>query len=353
MKKVKILSFPSRHPYMSKFNTGEIKFVNPNSDYFSDPYKCSEKYLNQNHRPGSYDIVHIHFSFDMIPLKDFENLLKYFKKIKKPIIWTCHSKESQRIKNYGKGKYQRLLFKYADQIISPTKGCARYIKSKYGKHKNDIKIIPLGFMADPKDVKRIGKRVKKNKHLFTMLIGEFRENKEFIQSIIDFLQCPELKKAKLQLIFKPIHLYKSNRRNIKSDIATFYRLIQNSRIKIISLPEIPNEILIKAFLKSHAIILYYKWGTHSGQIELAKDCGCHVVISNVGFYTEQWNKLCLWNASDKKYSQFPKRYTNALIKAYQRKSLEPLGNIRKKEFKKIFKDHLTIYKKFLLKKIHQ
>ena len=347
--KIKILSFPSRHPYVSKFNIGKIEFVNPDSDYFSDPHKCSKEYLNKNHPPKSYDIVHIHFSFDMIPLKDFENLLKNFRKNKKPIVWTSHSKDSQRIKNYGKGKYQRLLFKYADQIISPTRGCAKYLISKYGKHENDIKIIPLGFIANPDYVKKIGKKIKKNKHLFTMLIGEFRENKEFIQSIINFLQCSELKKAKLQLIFKPIYLYKKNCENIKLEMLQFHNIIQHPRIITISLPEISNEILIKAFLNSHAIILPYKWGTHSGQIELAKDCGCHVVTSNVGFYKEQWDKVCLWDVLDKKYSEFPKRYTNTLINIYHKKSLKPIGNSRKTEFKKIFKDHLKIYKNLLSK----
>lgn len=350
MKKIKVLSFPSRHPYMSKFNIKEIEFVNPNSDYFFDSYKCSKKYLNHKHPPKSYDVVHIHFSFDMISVKTLKRLLKYFKSVKKPIVWTCHSKESQRIKNYGNGKYQELLFKYADQIISPTKECANYIKSKYGKHKKDIKIIPLGFMANPEDVKKINKKTKKNKHLFTMLIGEFRENKEFIQSIINFLQCSELKKVKLQLIFKPIHLYKAEYKNIKKEMLHFYNIIQHPRIEIISLPEISNEKIIEAFIKSHAIILPYKWGTHSGQIELARDCGCHVAVSNVGFYKEQWDKIHLWNIIDKKFSEFPKRYTNTLINIYHQKPLKPVSNSRKIEFRKIFNDHLETYKELLLKK---
>lgn len=346
MTKIRILSLPSRHPYMSKFNVGKIGFINPDSDFFSEG-KCYPNYLGQNYPPNSYDIVHIHFSFDRISIKDLRRILKYFKQNNKPIVWTSHSKESQRIKNYGKGVYQKLLFKYSDKIISPTKGCAQWLKLKFGEHRRPISIIPLGFMADPDHVKKFYSTVKKDRNLFTMLIGDFRENKEFIQPIINFLQCTELKRARLQLIFKPIFIYKKGYSDINLEMMLFYSLLWRPRIRTLSLPNISNDTLTRAFLASHAIIMWYKWGTHSGQIELAKDCGCHVVASNVGFYKEQWEHVCLWDGSDGKYTEYPYRYTNALIQVYKKSSIKPAGSWRKKEFKKIFRDHTKVYKELL------
>jgi len=340
--KIKVLSLPSRHPYMSKFHGDKIIFVNPHTDYFSEG-KCTSKHIHKHHPPTSYHIAHFHFSFDKISVKELEEILIYFKKIKKPIVWTCHSRENQRIKNYGKGKYQELLFKYADQIISPTYGCKNWIEKNFGKHKRDIVVIPMGYMANPKDIKRIQKKIKKNKNLFTFLIGDFRENKETVQSIINFLQCSDLISNNLQLIFKPINIRDKYGSGLKTEKLVFFSLLQNSRIKSISLPNIENDLLIELFLKSHAIILPYKWGTHSGQIELAKDCGCHVVVSDVGFYKEQWQDVCLWKTTDKKYSEYPIRYTDALIDVCRRKSIQPMGNIREKEFKLILKKHLEVY----------
>ncbi len=84
------------HPYMSKFHGKEdIIFVNPETDFFSDGI-CTENFLEEKFPPSTYDLAHIHFSFDQLPISEFEKLLKYFKRIKKPIVWTCHSKESQR-----------------------------------------------------------------------------------------------------------------------------------------------------------------------------------------------------------------------------------------------------------------
>ena len=58
MKTIKVLSLPSRHPYMSKFNTGAIEFVNPNSDFFSEG-KCEVSYLDNHFYPASYSQYHI------------------------------------------------------------------------------------------------------------------------------------------------------------------------------------------------------------------------------------------------------------------------------------------------------
>lgn len=350
---IRVLSLPSIHPYTSKFhNKGNIILANPNTDLFSEG-KNIELSLRGKYPPSTYDIVHIHFSFDQVPVGEFEKLLKYFKNIRKPIVWTCHSNESQRVKNYEDGKYSKLLFKYCDKIISPTKGCAEWTRNNLGVHKEEIAVVPLGYLANPKDVVRLSRTTAKNRNLFTMLIGDFRENKEFVQSIINFLQCTELSKTRLQLIFKPINIYINSYETLNKRMLYFYNLLSNARITTISLPFISNDEIIKAFLLSHAIILPYKWGAHSGQIELAKDCGCHVVVSSVGFYKEQWEDICLYDVSDSNFSAFPSRYTNALIEVSRRKSIEPAGEKRLKEFKEIVEEHSKIYSELLSDKFNK
>lgn len=343
---IRLLSLPARHPYTSKFDNGkDIKFVNPNTDLLnSGLYQPS--FYDKNYPPQTYDLVHIHFSFDKVPLPEFEKLLNYFRSIKKPIIWTLHSRESQRARNLGNGRYQKLLFELADKIISPTEGGKRWLEKNFGAHKGGISVIPLGFMASPDEVQRIKKSVRKSRNIFTFLIGEFRENKEFVQSIINFLRCSALNATKLQVIFKPISPYQKYG-EVQPEMLAFWEVVQHPRIVKISLPDIPNKVIIKAFLKSHAIILPYKWGTHSGQIELAKDCGCHVVVSNVGFYKEQWDKVRLYDISGGKCGEFPNRLEEALIEVYKRDSLKPMGEERNAEFEKIIQEHVEIYKKVL------
>lgn len=350
MKPIKVLSLPSMHPYMSKLDDGEfISFINPNTNLFDEP-QFSPDFLDKNYPAKSYDVVHIHFSFDHVSPKKLENAIKYFKERKKPLVWTAHSMQSLRKKNLGKGKYRELLFENSDAIISPTEGCKNQILDRFGSHEFPIKIIPLGYMADPNEVERISKRIKKDPKLFTYLIGDFRENKEIIQSIINFTQCSALDDSKLQLIYKPMKMYKEDNTQIRdARMEIFYYLTKESQIINLSLPFIENEVLIEAFVKSHAIIMPYKWGTHSGQIELARDCGCHALITSVGYYREQWEDVYTWTLSNGSFRDCANEYTQLLIEVKNKDSLKPAGKWRIKELEKIIKDHYEIYTQLLNK----
>lgn len=337
---MRVLMLPSMHPYVAKLSYGgSIKIVNPDSDYFSLP-DFGVKFLQKTHDPNSYDAVHIHFSFDKVDLENLENVLSYFKRIGKPIIWTCHSKESQRILNYCNGAYQRLLFSYADKVITLTNGCRDWIEKSWGKHSRSISVIPHGLIAFPCDVDRNICGISKNPKRFSILYGEFRENKERHAAIVDFLEAIDLKDLELHLIYKPSTRFQEQDSNGWQE---FLQITQNMRCSRFVKSWITNDELIKEFYSSHCIILPYLWGTHSGQIELAKDCGCYVVAPNVGFYKEQWEKTLIWG-KDCIYSN----YIEALQSAASSPSLQPIGNIRLEELQNIINLHLEAYKSLLM-----
>lgn len=345
MSPIKILSLPSYHPYILKFNHhAAIEFINPDCDFFGSDTLHSPEYLDKHFPPNLYDIVHIHFEYYLWSLSQLKNLIIYFKKHHKPIVWTWHDRGNLLKREYDQG-YELLLFNSADKIITLSNGMKSWIIKSYGFHKNQIDVIPSGYISSPDSVRSIANKIKKQRTLFTMLIGDFRESKEYLQSIISFLDCSELESATLQLIFRPFSIYSSNSIKINERLIAFHNLLNHPRIKIFSKPEFSDLEMTKAFYKSHAVILPYLWGTHSGQIELAKDCGCHVVVSDVGFYDEQWDKLALYSIKD--VARIPTNYTKALVKVYTTISIQPIGTTRKKEFKKILDSHVKIYRSLL------
>ena len=40
--------------------------------------------------------------------------------------------------------------------------------------------------------------------------------------------------------------------------------------------------------RAHVSVLPYRWGTHSGWLELARDLGTRIVAPDCGYYTDQW-----------------------------------------------------------------
>ena len=346
---MKILSLPSRHPYTAKINSEKIKIVNSKTDYFSEYQEKIIEFIKKTHSPNSYDIVHIHFSFDKIKIKTLGELLKYFKSKNKMIVWTIHSRESQRLRNLGNGRYQKLLWLFSDSVITLTQGCKDWIQKNFGNNKK-INVIPHGYIANPGIVKDICRKNSKEQNMIVYLVGEFRENKEYVESIIQILQCGAFKNIKLKLIFKPIQLYSDkNKEVIDQKKIIFWNIIKDPRVEIISLPEISNEIIFRNFAKAHTCILPYKWGTHSGQIELARDFGCNIVASNVGFYKEQSKDVIIYGEGI--YSKpDAKNFTEALIKSFSKKTKPISKTERVKEHNYIIKKHEEIYSS-LIKKI--
>ncbi len=341
---VHVLSLPSYHPYNKRFdNSRTISFVNPDNDSFSNKDFCTPEYFDEKYPLESYDVVHIHFEYYLIPITILENLLKYFKENNKSIVWTCHDRKSLT-KESPADEYEQLLYKYADSITTLTEGCSQWLKLKYGCTKSEIKIIPHGYLAHPEIVKDQTKESPKDRHLFTMLIGDFRKSKEFIYSIKDFLECEGLlENARLQIIFRQLNTC-SDDPLTQGRLLEFQELIENPRIKTICMENISDEVIIKAFTSSHAVILPYLWGTHSGQLEMARDCGCHVAASDVGYYKEQWDAISSWETFPKWDNTQSKHYQDALIDVYKRESLKPAGYWRSKEFEEdILHPHLELY----------
>lgn len=347
---IKILSLPSRHPYMSKFHRqGEIVFVNPDTDYFNGYGGfATPEFINSAHPVGSYDAVHIHFSFDELSIEKLRDLLDYFDKINKPIIWTCHNRENQITKNIGGDELQKLLFFRSKAVITLTDGCKSWLINTYGDQKK-IETIPSGYIIDPNLIPTFRDDLKnKNKDNFVFLIGDFRTNKEINQSIINFIQCSELISCNLTVLIKPISIYKDSFGELNKRITLFWDIIKSAgnRIKVVSSPEISNQLISQVFCKSHVCLLPYLWGTHSGQIELAKDAGCYPVVSNVGFYKEQSNQIIEFEYSNKP-GVFAYNFTEAMIKAYSMSYLKPQTSRRKVEFAKILQTHTDVYKSVL------
>lgn len=345
---VRVLSLPSYHPYNQRFdNMRSVAFVNPDSDSFQEKASCTPEYFEQNHPPESYNVVHIHFEYYLIPIAVLEKLLKYFKQKNKPIIWTCHDRKSL-VEESPVSDYEQLICAYADSVTTLTEGCSQWLKLQYGRTGNEVKVIPHGYLAHPSIVEEQMKLTPKDRNLFTMLIGDFRKSKAVIQAIRDFLECKDLPgNIRLQLIFRPIDTC-PNATLTQEELRTFQELIKDPRIITICMEEIPDETIVKAFASSHAVILPYLWGTHSGQVEMARDCGCHVAVSDVGYYKEQWEAVRSWSASQEWDSDQSQNYQEALTDVHRRDPLKPAGYGRLEEFEKcILQPHLKLYKRLI------
>jgi len=336
---------------MKKFDDGNlIRFVNPDSDLFqqSNTEKNSSHvnaldYIRKNYPESSFDVIHIHFEYHYVNYDDFLEMLKYFKDKNKPIVWTMHDRRSNDIESINDLIYEKLLFEYADQIITLTNGCKDWILNKFGDHKRTIEVIAHGYIEDPSRILELKEGVLKNDDLFTILIGNFRANKDIFLPVANFLILDSMKNKKLRILCNPMPMH-FDHSDIEENVKNFFFLtVNNPRVELVCRPYIEHDLITRTFLESHAVLLPYKWGTHSGQLELARDCGCHVIVPDVGFYKEQWDKVESFNISDGKKESYSIRFADVLASVSKKGSLGPDTEFRKREFNQILKMHHCIY----------
>lgn len=337
---VRVLSLPSYHPYTKRFDNGnDIQFANPDDDFFADSATTTPEYLEKEFPPEEYDVVHFHFEHYLIAPVQLEKLVSYFKQKKKPIIWTCHDRRSLLTES-DDSTSERILFENADAVTTLTESCARWLEVTFGNDKK-VSVIPHGYIAHPSLVQQEAELIKKDPGLFTIHIGDFRKSKDFIPAIAQFLECPSLNDARLQIIYRDIDPASMDIESARK-YAELQKMMNNPRIEVICMKEISDTVMMQAFLRSHAIILPYLWGTHSGQLELARDCGCHVAASDVGFYAEQWNEVRVWSKHTDEKNPMP--YSDVLTQIHHSPSLKPAGYWRSQEFVYILSEHKKIYK---------
>lgn len=346
---------------MRKFDDKKrIIFVNPDSDLFQQSNTDSSKerfspveHIKNDFTIDSYDIVHIHFEFQFLKLDELIELLEWFKENNKPIVWTVHDRHSNEIPLSGNLEYEKCLFKYTDQLITLTHGCADWIKKNLGVPKREIRIIRHGYIEEPGQVSKFAKHITKDQDLFTILLGSFRPNKASVLPVINFLMATDLNSKRIKILCNPFPMNADND-ILSQELRDFYVLIYtHPRVEVICKPFIEHDEITKTFIESHAIILPYLWGTHSGQLELARDCGCHVITPDIGFYKEQWDAIHTYNVMDGKTSSYASRYLDALIAVSKLKSLAPDTNYRIQEFEEIFSDHYKVYASLLTDCCHK
>jgi len=348
---VRVLSLPSYHPYMTRFDDGRnVVFANPGSNTFSEPDKCTPDYFENQVPSDKYDVVHIHFEYHLIEADRLEKLLEYFKRKNKPIVWTCHDRRSLTGESPD-GRHEQLLNKYADRITTLTEGSSRWLKVNFGNPDDKIKVMPLGYMAHPAVVRGILRETVKERHLFTMLIGDFRKSKEFVRSIEDFLACKGISPdARLQVIYRPPDPNAAEPA-VREKLTRFQELIKKPGIVPCCRDKFSDVEMTRLFASSHAIVLPYLWGTHSGQLELARDCGCHVIVPDVGYYGEQWDSIRTWPSSGEWDEEQSDNYKNALSEVDGLSPLNPAGYSRIEQFRReIMHPHVELYKNLLSEK---
>ena len=240
---VRLLSVPSRHPYVDAVRPATTSLVEPDRvlNWEPDPV-FTPGYVAA--RAGQIDIVHLHFSFDHL---DRPAARAWLAELDAAVLTLTRGAAAEIAERFG----VRATVVPHPSLVDPTRTAAVVTEPGLAAlHLKSLRrnlVDPLALVAAAADgAQRAGGRLRVDLHP-------------------EVVEDPRL-----------------------SGLGS---LAAERGVELVVHPRFDDIEIERYVRRAHVTVLPYRWGTHSGWLELARDLGTRVVAPDVGYYPDQWSEV--------------------------------------------------------------
>jgi glycosyltransferase involved in cell wall biosynthesis len=238
---------------------------------------------------ADFDVFHLHFGFDACEPPRLAELVEVLQARRRPLVFTLHDLRNPHHEHPDAHDRQLdVLVPAADAVVTLTPGAAREIGRRWGR---DALVVPhphvveLPTMAAFRDGRpgRSAERFRVGLH-----VKSLRPNKDpagILPVLVETVA--QLPGAVLQV---NAHHDVMDRDGARRDAARAGRLEEHAARGELELHvhDYLSDRDLWCYLASLDVsVLPYRFGTHSGWLEAARDLGTTVVAPTCGFYAEQ------------------------------------------------------------------
>ncbi len=354
MKETRVLHLPHNVPYVQKIHSpGSFICINDVS------IPTFSWIANQNNLQfwNSFDVCHIHFGFEFETIEVVEHALKLLSIHGKSIVFTVH--EFSSVHGMSEDRYSRyldLVLRYSDRVITLTEGARHILLEKYSNR--DVAVIPHGKVAKVTISQVTSSNFNKPRIL---LCGALRANREMATTFVNLVLASD-NMYQVHFVTRP---FTANQLRDDETLQVAIGLQRSQHSQVRTVMPLSDEDMVRLFLDCDALVLPYKEAGHSGQMELAFDCGLPVIASDVGFLSEQllaWpsidrDSFSFINWSDSKTWLYQQRLVaavkNHVSAPFREKRYETMcrrQEFREVEHNQILAAHASIYRESMLLK---
>lgn len=280
----RVVHLPARTPYARKLVGADLAIVNGarTESGVLVPRDASFGWLAQQAHFDFFDALHIH-SVELAADDDIDVVLDRCMAAGKSVVSTVH--DVYPMFGPDPDSYAATLRKLTSRgvpLVTLTAGAADALAEILDLEVSPL-VLPHGYVLHPDDDRWESTAARSFRYA---MYGGFRPNRVMYPVIANLLfgTEPSTRLGILTRALSPIELRECQDARDTLTAA----LAQPERLDL-RLRPFPDDDEIVDFLAGvHALVMPYLWGTHSGQLELAFDLGVIPVISNVGFFPEQW-----------------------------------------------------------------
>jgi hypothetical protein len=247
------------------------------------PAMLDPAWVAANHE--RFDVFHVHFGFDAIPLEHLTATLDALDEYAIPLVYTVHDLRNPHQRcSHDHDARLGLLVERAARLITLTPGAAAVLRDRHGVDAEVLPhphVLPLERLDAPRpghDGFVVGVHAK-----------SLRANMDVLAVTRTLAVALEaLPGARLQV---NLHDEVSDRDSWAYDPRTVARLralaARHPHVELVEHPYFADDALWDYLAGLDVSVLPYRFGTHSGWLEACHDLGTAVVAPSCGFYAEQ------------------------------------------------------------------
>ena len=274
----RVASIPPRHPYVTAVWPQWMRPALPgrSSRWAPDPL-FSPGYLRR-YAPG-LDAVHLHFGFDHLTPAQLQQFLLELARHKIPLLYTLHDLRNPHHENVHRHQqHLRLLMAAAAEVVTLTDAAAQVCEQEYGRRPRVVPhptVLPGSWQAPVRDP------APDDGQTIVVALKALRHNVADPADLVEQVaQGAEQAGARTRVLVHPVA-------EQHRDIDRLRRMHEHGRIELDVRPYLSEPELLELMTRAWAWVLPYRFGTHSGWVELGRDLGTWVIAPDCGFYAAQ------------------------------------------------------------------
>ncbi|MFE9244947.1 hypothetical protein [Nocardiopsis sp. NPDC006938] len=284
MTRLKVAHVPARTPYARKLTSEHVRVLNGSEGV---PRDLTLKHVLARRPFNWFDVLHLHHvEFDDLAV--LRLVLSECARAGRRVVFTAHDVAPVFTSRRPYQRKLRTLVEWNVPFICLTWGSAAELHARLGPSVRTV-VAPHGYVVSPDELPAPARGAK---HRFRYLMfGSLRENRDVPTVLHNWRFGRQQRETELQMLLRapaPVNLEHDGERPVWDLISSM--AVAESRLKVDIAPFPTDEEVADTAVGCDALILPYKWGTHSGQLELAFDLGLLPITSMAGYLYEQYQQ---------------------------------------------------------------
>ncbi|GAA1902262.1 hypothetical protein GCM10009814_34500 [Lapillicoccus jejuensis] len=274
---MRLLSIPARHPYVDAVRPVDALAVRPRrtTGWEPDPALEPDGVGGEDGWGALTDVVHLHFGYDHCDAATLRAWTDAVHRAGVALVVTVHDlRNPHHDEPAAHDAALGVLVPAADAVLTLTPGAAAEIRARFGR---EATVVPHPALADP----------RRTEHVLTEVGLVLVPLKSLRRNVADPVEVLEAVAAGAARSGGRVRadLHPGVERDPR--LQGLADLVRRAPVDVVRHERYDDDRLEAVVRRAHATVLPYRWGTHSGWLELARDLGTRVVAPSGGHHRDQ------------------------------------------------------------------